>query len=1444
LVFAISVVVYISILLIAVFAFRVALRHERQRLEDRFASTVQTLAYEIQEALRAPEADVIALAHMPDLYGLLRAEDNNGYDPVDQVSYETWASRLADIFIAEASAKRNYLQLRYLDETGAERVRVDYNGQQARVVPPEELQNKAHRYYFQETMALQAGEVYLSNVDLNQEHGQIQTPYLPVLRYATPVFDAEGRRRGVLVINIAAEKFLHLDSRIPQWEQATLLVTDQDGYYLHHEADSEKEWGGPDDLNTGQGLRLDYPEAADQILSGQSGQVESANGDYVFYTAVPLAPRYGRSLVVGLAVPRAVMATSVRETIVVFAGVCFLALILAVGVAWSLSKWLSDPLRALGDAADRIAAGDLDTQVPKLGSGEVAHLADDFEKMRQGLKRSREELQRWGEELQARVDARTHQLIVLNRIAQAISSSLNLEEALPSFAYELQQIIPYECLRLAVLEQDGEYVRLIPLKGDLQDAQAGRWQAFLSDSALGWVIQHNRPLRHVSCEKRFAEDDWLLPEDCASILVVPLVVKGKVIGALGLGREAETEFGDEEVALVEQVAAQIATAVENSRLYQESQVARQEMQTYADDLLQLNEQVIALNRLHTHLQATNQDTEAAAILAQVLHDLGAARVAVFLVDEERSSLQGRAAAGLDLHQVQAVRVPTDQDSPLASLLDVKEAVIQSVSEGPVPELASLFDHWVALPIRIRGEPLGLVVVEAQTLAETDFWRIVVRQSASAFLRIRLFNELARANQALVQHQQRLRDLYEISFGSFANRQEMVQQLLERVADMLQVQDAAVGQIVGDEWRAVGVVDRGGFGIQVGDALPLRKVYCERVYQTEQPLIITDASQDEEFRHHPDYVEFGTVSYLGVPLMVRDRVFGVLCTFNRRPRTYKQEDAELLSLLAQRLGYEFERSEWEEEMLATNRQLERLALRAQEASQLKSEFLANMSHELRTPLNAVIGFSQMLRKQVFGTLNEKQAEYVTFILESGQHLLALINDVLDLSRVEAGKMELSRESLSLASVVEEALPGIRPLAEKKRLQVSVDLPEELPLIFADRVRVRQVLHNLLSNAVKFTPEGGSVSLSVHTSRWRDGKAVEGVQLRGLPSAPLADGLWMIVQVADTGIGIPSEDADRIFEPFQQVDSSMSREYQGTGLGLGLARRLATLHGGELWLEWSEPGQGSSFAFALPVASESSVRTETSKEVSAIDSTGPILVIEDSPSSRRLLWELLSQGGYQVIMTGNGEEGLREARESHPAVIVLDLVLPDRDGWELLNELKTDPETWDIPVIVVSFLDERGRGLRLGATDYLVKPVDQTALLTTLARHGFIGQMHRAPVRVLVVDDDPQAVELVATLLSSDGFEVLRAHGGEEGVRMALAEQPDLIILDLMMPDMDGVQVLERLRAEPRGKDIPVFILSARDLTPEERKWVSGEVLAVARKETMHGDELLAAIRRLL
>lgn len=488
-----------------------------------------------------------------------------------------------------------------------------------------------------------------------------------------------------------------------------------------------------------------------------------------------------------------------------------------------------------------------------------------------------------------------------------------------------------------------------------------------------------------------------------------------------------------------------------------------------------------------------------------------------------------------------------------------------------------------------------------------------------------------------------------------------------------------------------------------------------------------------------------------------------------------------------------------------------------ASKFKDQFLSTMSHELRTPLNAVLGFSDLLSEERYGPLNERQRRYVTHIHTGGTHLLRLINDILDLSKIEAGHLQLAIESVSVSSSFAEVLDTMRPLADKKSQTLVQHAVPDLS-VRADATRFKQVLMNLLGNAIKFTPDGGKIELAAQ----RLGEVVR-------------------VEVRDSGPGIPPGEQQRIFEAFYRLRQP-DKAPEGTGLGLAITRRLVELHGGHLGIE-SQPGLGSCFYFTLPIVptfqKERIRKTETELDKSR---SARILVVEDDPGAARLLELQLTSAGYEVVSCNQPQRALEMAAELQLAAITTDIVMQHSNGWELLSNLKSDPRTATIPVIVVSIVDQPATGALLGADEYVVKPVEKEVLLAAVERCLNL-RGRTAPARpILVVEDDDPTREFIAELLSKHGYVVSTAADGLNARAQVAASLPELVILDLILPEVSGFQLLAEWRADSRTTDLPIFVLTSKDLTLEEKDYLRTNAGALFRKQERWQEALIRQLQR--
>jgi len=506
----------------------------------------------------------------------------------------------------------------------------------------------------------------------------------------------------------------------------------------------------------------------------------------------------------------------------------------------------------------------------------------------------------------------------------------------------------------------------------------------------------------------------------------------------------------------------------------------------------------------------------------------------------------------------------------------------------------------------------------------------------------------------------------------------------------------------------------------------------------------------------------------------------------------------------------------------------------------------MSHELRTPLNAILGFSELLKDGIAGEMTERQRGFVCNIFTSGKHLLSLINDILDLSKVEAGKMVLDLEPVEMSPLFVNSLSIVREKAASRQIHLSLDTPDELTSMLADARKVKQIVYNLLSNAVKFSSDGGRVILKVESVRRADVGLLPGP--RAGRTFLLADSdfpTFLKVSVTDGGIGISPEGLAKLFTPFSQIDSGLSRKFEGTGLGLAMVKLLAELHGGVVAVE-SAVGEGSTFTVWLPLRADEEainpVKSPTAPPVAALPGTRTALVVEDDLKAAELIGLQLEAEGFQVLHATSAEAALLVVAQQPLSLITLDIMLPNMDGWELLSRLKQVKAFRRIPVLIISIVADRNKGFALGAAAVMQKPISRQELYDALVDLSLFPLSQNQTLKVLVVDDDPKSVEMISLNITGLASTILRAYGGREAIDVALRELPDLIVLDLMMPEVNGFDVVEALHEHLDTTRIPIMVVTAKQISAEDRHKLNGFVTTIMEKAEFNRARFTAEIRR--
>ncbi|MEL6149337.1 MAG: GAF domain-containing protein, partial [Chloroflexota bacterium] len=893
----------------------------------------------------------------------------------------------------------------------------------------------------------------------------------------------------------------------------------------------------------------------------------------------------------------------------------------------------------------------------------------------------------------------------LLNVGQAVASSLELEEVLDRILEAIQTIVNFDGATVMLQAngvQDASEMVVRAMRGGIQ-GYVGMHIYFTEDSLNTKVFRNGQPIIVDDVQKEIhfngIHEDGSREEQTRSWICVPLVVQNRFLGFINVDKFEPGYFTRRDADTVFALARQAAVAVDNARLFK----AEQERRKVANSLIDVGRIVAA---------TLDQDRVLTLILGQLqrvvnfdgatiqLNAPGNIDGTQLIVQARRGTIGSPAGTHITYHEGHPIRTIYETQKPL---------IIEDIREEPgwfsydIDRRVELMPirGWLGVPMMIQNQIIGVLTLDKfeedfYTERDADTVFALARQAAVAVENARLHQKQNQALHTLQMRARRLTTLHRIA--------TVVSSTLER--DRVMSASADLSQ---ELFGADGCM----IALTLKDAETMYVAHSTNDYSAYQMVFMAQSNLFQSIMTERDIMSVmatednvndpmlrlmaigGMRSLLIAPLVVNDRVIGFIgLDMQHRETPLENEEYQTYAAIAQQVAVAIYNAELYEEALVAN--------------QLKSQFLANISHELRTPLNAIIGYTEMTVEGIYGLLNEQQNDRLSRVLNSGQHLLALISDVLDLSKIEAGQMELELVDADPTEIVKNSLMLITPQAEEKGLSLEVSLMATPPFIHVDMGRIQQVVTNLLSNAVKFTDEG-CVSLTTTTIRVKDGASVS----MDIPSRlEVEDGTWLAISVEDTGIGISDENQKFIFDAFRQADGSAARRHQGTGLGLAIAREISQMHGGHVWVS-SEIGAGSTFTVLLPIPHDGNNTPARLIESSQGSDRNPtVLVIDDDATTLQLMQDYLDGERYRVLCTNSALHGLKLVTERTPAVVLLDVDMPEMTGFDVLEEMRDNPRTADIPVVMVSILALSAEANRLGAADYMMKPLDRNELVRVI------------------------------------------------------------------------------------------------------------------------------------
>ncbi len=957
---------------------------------------------------------------------------------------------------------------------------------------------------------------------------------------------------------------------------------------------------------------------------------------------------------------------------------------------------------------------------------------------------------------------RAEELAFINRVVSALAAARSLQEALGTAIREIVQSLPVSRGAIGLLDDGRQNLEIV--------AEHSKAKHIRGSLGLRIPLAENFVTQKVVASKQPyiieepAKNPALSAETQAEYrrlgiwhsVIFPIVVNDQTVGTLGVDiAEEKTRLGEGEIKLLETVLSPVSAAI--SRLRAEEALARSEADLRI--LFRSMEDVVLVydgDGRYVRIAPTNPSRlvkPPEELLGKLIHDVLPKEKADLFLDAIRQTLESGETRQIEYD----LQIGNEVFWFLANLTKLDERhvfwVARDITERKKSEEA----------IRRRNEYLAASAEIGKIITSTlDLNTIFART-------VNLINE---------------------RFGYYHAGIFIVEETGFNA--VLREATGEAGKAMKEKKHTLAVNDKSIVG---------------KVTMDGQPVVVNDVTADPLHKFNPLLPE--TRAEAAIPLRVGSRIIGALDIQSKQSGAFLEDEISVLQTLADQVAVAIDN--------ARSFELSQQAvMEMREIDRIKTQFLANMSHELRTPLNSIIGFSRVILKGIDGPVTELQQQDLTAIYNSGQHLLGLINDILDLSKIEAGKMELAFDEVNIADITNSVLSTMTGLIKDKPIQLKRLIQPDLPTVRADAIRIRQVMINLLSNAAKFTDEG-VITVEVSLQPAQSGRS----EVR--------------VSVTDTGPGISPKDQAKLFQPFSQVDDSPTRKTGGTGLGLSICQHIVNMHGGRIWVE-SEVGKGSTFHFTVPL-----FRKEIEK--APLSGGGKIvLAIDDDIQVIGLYERYLHPQGYQVVPLTDPSKAVERVKQLRPFAVTLDIMMPGVDGWQALDELKSDPETRNVPVIICSIVEDLEKGFSLGATDYLVKPILEEDLVDALDRLNADGSIRD----VLVIDDNPDDLRLIAKILNDDGrYKAISAEGGRKGWDLlSSGKPPHAVVLDLFMPEMDGFKIMENMQASERLRDIPVIVISGMDLTTEQKNQLSEFGQRLLSKGSFSAKELLTSLQRSL